>query len=150
MRPHGFIARTCQWPRKKAYNVSIPFGQATGEVTALRPTERAKVLYDSEELEAAHQAAGRVGDTEASNDGSHAGNHYICFVKSGDGHLWELNGGMKGPVDRGALAADADALSERALQLGVRSFMKYAGEKDVAFSIVAMALAAVEDGDSAC
>ncbi|KAI9875042.1 MAG: hypothetical protein M1830_008992 [Pleopsidium flavum] len=37
-------------------------------------------------------------------------------------YLWELNGGMQGPVDRGALDSDEDALCEKALQLGVRSF----------------------------
>ncbi|KAG7001466.1 hypothetical protein G7Y79_00031g065810 [Physcia stellaris] len=119
------------------------------KVTDLQPTERAEVLYNTEELEAAHQAAGRSGDTEAPEHGDHVGNHYICFVKAEDGHLWELNGGMKGPLDRGALAANEDALSEKALQLGVGSLMKYAGEKDVEFSIVAMALAPTDIGQSA-
>lgn len=119
------------------------------KTTDLQPTERAEVLYNSEELEAAHQAAGRSGDTKAPEEGDHVSNHYICFVKADDGHLWELNGGMKGPLDRGALAANEDALSEKALQLGVGSFMKYAGEKDVDFSIVAITLAPTEIGDSA-
>lgn len=53
-------------------------------------------------------------------------------------YRWELNGGMKGPVDRGALKDDEDALSERALDSGVRTFLKHAGEEDLGFSIVAL------------
>ena len=105
----------------------------------LKPTERAQLLYDSKELELAHSAAARMGDSRAPLPEDDNENHYISFVKGKDGHLWELNGGMKGPVDRGALAEDDDMLSERALQLGVRSFMKHAGSDDVDFSLVVMA-----------
>ena len=68
--------------------------------------------------------------------------HFISFVKAEDGHLWELNGGMKGPVDRGGLGEGQDALSERALTLGVKSFLDLlgkGGEGEVNFSLVAMA-----------
>ena len=104
----------------------------------LKPTERAQVLYDSKELEEAHHAAGLVGDTEAPPTEAPNGNHFICFVKGRDGHLWELNGGMKGPLDRGELSDDEDVLSERALDLSVRPFMKHATSDDNDFSLVAM------------
>ena len=105
----------------------------------LKPTERAEVLYNSDELEKAHAAAGRLGDTEAPMTGDHVGNHYICFAKGDDGHLWELNGEMKGPIDHGALADDEDMLSPKALNLGIRNFLRHATDEDVDFSIVAMA-----------
>ena len=108
------------------------------KVVPLFPTERAEVLYKSQELESAHGAAAELGDTPPTTE-EHVGNHYICFVKADDGHLWELNGGMKGPVDRGALTEHEDALSEKALQLGVRSFMRHAGSQDLDFSMVAIA-----------
>jgi ubiquitin carboxyl-terminal hydrolase L3 len=63
-------------------------------------------------------------------------------VKGDDGNLWELNGGMNGPVNRGKLSPDEDALSERALDLGVRTFMPKSDkvtDVDVRFSIVALA-----------
>ena len=107
----------------------------------LRPTERAEVLYDSQELEDAHTAAAHMGDTIAPTPESHVGNHYICFVKGDDGHLWELNGGMKGPIDRGVLADGEDMLSKQALELGVRSFVNFAEAGDVDFSMVAMSAA---------
>ena len=105
----------------------------------LDPTARADLLYKSQALEAAHMSAARIGASRAPPPDEHCGHHYICFVKADDEHLWELNGGMKGPVDRGALGPDDDALSARALQMGVGTFMQHAVEGDVEFSIVALA-----------
>lgn len=66
----------------------------------------------------------------------------MCFVKSNDDVLWELDGRRTGPLNRGALSADQDVLSERALELGVRSFLKReqaAGGGELRFSLVALA-----------
>lgn len=49
---------------------------------------------------------------------------------------------MKGPVDFGALDLNEDALSEKSLQLGVRSFLAkqgQEGEADFGSSLVALA-----------
>ena len=121
--------------------------QLLKQVIPLLPTERAEVLYRSQELETAHGAAAELGDTPPTTE-EHVGNHYICFVKADDGHLWELNGGMKGPVDRGILTEHEDALSEKALQLGVRSFMRHAGSQDLDFSMVAIAAPTVHATDT--
>ncbi|WEW55935.1 cysteine-type deubiquitinase [Emydomyces testavorans] len=104
--------------------------------------DRAKLLYDSPALEAAHRSAAQRGDTQAPTPGEKCGFHFISFVKGDDGRLWELNGSMKGPVSRGALGADEDCLSEHALDLGVRTFIgkkSEAGEADFGFSLVALA-----------
>jgi ubiquitin carboxyl-terminal hydrolase L3 len=106
----------------------------------LKPTERAQLLYDSVFLEAAHQASAVKGDSNVPRAEDDNGYHFIAFVKEG-GRLWELNGGMMGPLDRGALDESEDALSEKALQMGVREFInaaKAAGIEDVGFSIVAV------------
>ena len=107
------------------------------QAVPLRPTERAQLLYDSQAVEKAHMAAAQLGDTKVppAEDGNEF--HFITFVKASDGHLWELNGGMKGPVDRGLLAEDEDGLSEHALNLGVHTFLKKAGT-DLQFSLVAL------------
>lgn len=112
------------------------------EAIPLKQTDRAKVVYDSDAIERAHASAALKGDTVAPLvDNEHLGFHFITFVKGEDGHLWELNGGMKGPVDRGVLGVDEDALCEKALDLGVRTFMtkEVMGEGDVGFSLVALA-----------
>jgi len=105
----------------------------------LKPEARAQLLYDSAALEAAHMSAATTGDTCAPSSSANVPYHYVCFVKADNDHLYELNGGMKGPVDRGLLGSDEDALSAKALLLGVGSFLEEAGDAHIGFSIVAMA-----------
>lgn len=107
-------------------------------------TERAQMLYDSESFEAAHLAVSELGDTAAPSkeDGDKLGQHFVAFVKADDGRLWELEGSRKGPLDRGELTKDEDALSPRALDLGLRRIIKLvqnAGEGDIRFSCTALA-----------
>lgn len=108
------------------------------EAEPLRWEPRADVLYKSEELEEAHMKAAREGDTAAPPAEERPGYHFIAFVKGKDGHLWELEGGSDGPVDRGLLEEGDDMLSERALERGVRRFIGFA-DGNLEFSIVALA-----------
>ena len=125
----------------------------------LNPDDRARLLYNDTAIEAAHMAAAREGQSRvpAASEGNF--NHFVTFVKTRskskpgdvdmsddkkrgneDGRLWELNGGMKGPVDRGTLGKGEDVLSERGVELGIGGFLKYAGEaRDVGFSLIALA-----------
>ncbi|KAF2855672.1 peptidase C12, ubiquitin carboxyl-terminal hydrolase 1 [Plenodomus tracheiphilus IPT5] len=112
------------------------------EAIPLKPIERADLLYESEALESAHQDAATGGDTSAPAAEDNVDLHYVCFVKSDKNHLWELDGRRKGPLNRGQLSADEDVLSERALDLGVRSFLKReseAGGGDLRFSLITLA-----------
>ncbi|KAH7068838.1 hypothetical protein BKA63DRAFT_96313 [Paraphoma chrysanthemicola] len=108
----------------------------------LKPTKRADLLYESEALESAHQAAATGGDTSAPAAEDNVDLHYVCFVKSENNSLWELDGRRKGPLNRGQLSPDEDVLSEKALDLGVRSFLKRetaAGGGDLRFSLITLA-----------
>ncbi len=111
------------------------------EAVPLKMTERAKVLYDSKAIEDAHASAAHEGHTVPPPGDGKNGFHFITFVKGEDGHWWELNGGMKGPVDRGVLGVDEDALSEKALNLGVRTIMakEVMGDDGVGFRLVGLA-----------
>jgi ubiquitin carboxyl-terminal hydrolase L3 len=114
------------------------------EAIPLKTMERAKLLEDSDVLEAAHHAAAVSGDTAAPDMDSaeRLGNHFIAFVKGKDGHLWELEGNRKGPLDRGVLGENEDVLSERALELGIKRYVKLeeeAGGKELRFSCLALA-----------
>ena len=63
-------------------------------------------------------------------------------MKSQNNQLWELDGRRKGPLNRGQLSVDEDVLSEKALDLGVRSFLKRetaAGGGDLRFSLITLA-----------
>jgi ubiquitin carboxyl-terminal hydrolase L3 len=108
----------------------------------LKPIERADLLYESEALESAHQAAAAGGDTSAPAADDNVDLHYVCFVKSQNNHLWELDGRRKGPLNRGELSPDEDVLSEKALDFGVRSFLQReaaVGGGDLRFSLITLA-----------
>jgi ubiquitin carboxyl-terminal hydrolase L3 len=64
--------------------------------------------------------------------------HYVCFVRTDDGTLWELDGRRKGPIARGKLEDGADVLSEKALLWGPLKFLERGGG-DMRFSCVALA-----------
>lgn len=108
----------------------------------LNPAARADLLYDSPALESAHAAAASTGDTAAPAVDDDVDLHYVCFVKSAAGNLWEMDGRRKGPLMRGKLDDEEDVLSEKGLQLGVRSFLRreeQAGGGELRFSLVALA-----------
>lgn len=107
------------------------------DAVPLAPKERAHLLYESKSLETAHASAAQAGDTAAPNADDKVDLHFVCFVKGDDGHLWEMDGRRKGPLDRGTLKADEDVLSEAALEKSVRKFMRR--ETDPRFSLVALA-----------
>lgn len=100
---------------------------------------RAHLLETTPELESAHQSAASDGQTVAPDANDEIETHYIAFVKSAkDGHLYELDGSRKGPLDRGALAEDEDVLSENALK-AVKAFIAREQGGNINFSIVALA-----------
>jgi len=111
------------------------------EATPLNPTQRADLLYESRALESAHQTAAQKGDTAAPSADDYVELHYVCFVKSMDNNLWEMDGRRIGPLKLGKLEPEEDVLSEKALGLSVRSFLKreeQAGGGELRFSLVAL------------
>lgn len=99
------------------------------------------MLYESQALESAHSSAASTGDTAAPSADSSIDLHFVCFVKAEDGHLWELDGRRKGPLDRGQLPADADVLHEEALKLGPKAFIQREVDgngQDLRFSLIAL------------
>jgi len=108
----------------------------------LAPIERADLLYNSQALENAHQSAASEGQSNAPDAEDSIDLHYVCFVKDEKNHLWEMDGRRKGPLDRGVLTEDDDVLSEKALDLGVRRFLKReeeTGGGELRFSLITLA-----------
>lgn len=107
----------------------------------LEPVQRADLLYESKALESAHADAARLGDTAAPEAADDVDLHFVAFVRGVDGTLWELDGRRKGPLSRGVLGEGEDALSEKALGLGVRRFLETeakGGNPDLRFSLVSL------------
>ncbi|KAL1605671.1 ubiquitinyl hydrolase 1 [Nothophoma quercina] len=129
-------------PEYEGHEPNSDLAKLIQDAIPLKPAERADLLYESEALESAHQSAAGGGDTSAPNAEDNIDLHYVCFVKSADNNLWEMDGRRKGPINRGKLSADEDVLSEKALDLGVRSFLKReseAGGGDLRFSLITLA-----------
>ncbi|KAI4202090.1 MAG: hypothetical protein LQ348_001567 [Seirophora lacunosa] len=107
----------------------------------LDPSARAQLLETSPSIAQAHASAASGGDTAAPPAEANVDLHFVAFIKSAENHLWELDGRRKGPLNRGKLGDDEDALAEKALDLGVRRFLKREEELggDLRFSLVALA-----------
>lgn len=111
------------------------------DATPLEPIARADLLYESQALERAHQGAATQGQSSVPGAEDDVDLHYVCFVKDAKNHLWELDGRRKGPLDRGEIGDD-DVLSEKALDLGVRRFLKReeeTGGGELRFSLITLA-----------
>lgn len=103
------------------------------------PPQTAMVLEGSAELEEAYDSVASKGDTTApDNAEDEVDFHYICFIKSPDtGHLYELDGDRKGPVDRGVPAEEQRVdLGEKSIDV-VRDFIAKGGD-NIGFSLMAL------------
>ncbi|KAJ5602187.1 hypothetical protein N7510_011721 [Penicillium lagena] len=107
----------------------------------LEPQERAQLLYESQFLEDAHMDAAQQGASSipSAQDDNHF--HFVGFVKMDDGRVWELNGGLPGPLFRGMLQPDEDLLGERGLAMTVQDFLDAAQTQrsNIGVSMVAVA-----------
>ncbi|ROW11279.1 hypothetical protein VMCG_01368 [Cytospora schulzeri] len=140
----GLLHSVINGPASKHIVPGSEFERIRRAAIPLGVSERAQMLYDSEAFEEAHRSVEELGDTAAPTPehGHHIGHHFVSFVKAGDGHLWELEGSRKGPIDRGTLAEDEDVLSPRALNMGIKRVIKMvqdAGTDDLRFSCTALA-----------
>lgn len=101
---------------------------------------RARALEADGEVAAAHRDAALAGETQApASADAKVDHHYICFVKSPkDGHIYELDGDLKGPVSWADLGTGDDLLGEAALAV-VREFIRKGPGDGGSFSLLALA-----------
>ncbi|KAL4889512.1 hypothetical protein BDV59DRAFT_195624 [Aspergillus ambiguus] len=113
------------------------------DLIPLGPAARSEKLYNSMFLERAHMHAATLGSSHVPSPTDPCGHHFGALVKDGEGRVWELNGGMNGPLLRGTLPPDQDLLSEEGLQLTVQEYLDTAraleGNKGDGISLVALA-----------
>lgn len=107
----------------------------------LPAADRANLLYNSQALESAHRSAATQGQSSTPNAEDNIDLHYVCFVKDEKNNFWEMDGRRRGPLELGALEEDEDVLSEKALNWGVRKFLKREEEigAELRFSLIALA-----------
>jgi ubiquitin carboxyl-terminal hydrolase L3 len=113
-------------------------GKLAKQAVQLAPKERAELLYNSKFLEESHMDAASEGSSIVPLPQEECRFHFIAFVKK-EGEVWELNGGMNGPLRRGKLESNLDLLSDEGLDLTVRDFFRSAEtEVNRGISIVAV------------
>jgi hypothetical protein len=103
-----------------------------------KPEVRAAQLYDSEFLEIAHRESAQEGDSKAPESWENVPYGFTAFVTGKDGHLWELEGRRKGPVERGVLRPDEDLLSDAGLTATAFRYINREKVTEGRFSCVAL------------
>ncbi|KAL9104048.1 MAG: hypothetical protein Q9163_000945 [Psora crenata] len=137
----GMLHAVCNGMARELIAPFTPLSRLITEATPLSPHDRAKLLETSGDLASAHSAAAAEGNTPAPSADDHVDLHFVAFVKSAENNLWELDGSRKGPLNRGKLLEGEDVLSEKALELGPKKFLKREEETplgEMRFSILAL------------
>ncbi|KAF8459589.1 hypothetical protein BGX38DRAFT_1083882, partial [Terfezia claveryi] len=133
----GVLHGVCNGAARSAIVSNSELAKLLETAIPLKPAERAALVESNDSLASAHQSAATEGSSEVPDAEADVDLHYICFVKSlKNNHLYELDGGRKGPLDRGDLGPD-DVLSKKALKV-VQSFIERE-RGNLKFSMVALA-----------
>lgn len=112
------------------------------EAIPLGPDKRANLIYNFKPFETACEEAASNGQSDKPSAEEEPDLHYVCFVKDKNNFLWEMDGRRKGPLNRGQLHPDEDLLSNKALEFGVRPFMRRevaSGQGELRFSLISLA-----------
>ncbi|GAC76875.1 ubiquitin C-terminal hydrolase UCHL1 [Moesziomyces antarcticus T-34] len=101
--------------------------------------ERADVLVNSKELQTVHEATASQGQSQAPEDLDNVLLHFICFVRSKDGELVELDGssGRKGPMPRGKKVQTQEDLLPVAVEF-VKDHYMALNPNEVNFNLIAL------------
>ncbi|KAK9466372.1 hypothetical protein V1512DRAFT_263474 [Lipomyces arxii] len=113
------------------------------DLPALSTKERVTYIENSRSLETAHAAVAQDGDTAAPDASEDINLHFIAFVKSDSGKLYEMDGRRLGPIELTTLGPDDDVLSPAATVF-VKQFMDREAQATrtssyMSFSLVALA-----------
>ncbi|CBQ72137.1 probable ubiquitin thiolesterase L3 [Sporisorium reilianum SRZ2] len=103
------------------------------------PDERASILYNSKELQTVHEATASQGQSQAPDDLDNVLLHFVCYVRSKDGELVELDGsgGRKGPLNRGKKVATQEELLPVAVEYVKDNYMAL-NPDEVNFNLIAL------------
>ncbi|KAI3318599.1 putative ubiquitin carboxyl-terminal hydrolase [Xylariaceae sp. AK1471] len=134
----GLLHAVANGPARGFVEQDTPLATLLSQSVPLAPAERSALLEKTPALASAHHEAASQGQTVAPDAQDDVDLHYVCFVKTDDGTLWELDGRRKGPIARGKLDPNEDVLSEKALLWGPLKFLERGGG-DMRFSCVALA-----------
>ncbi len=100
-------------------------------------SERETLLESSTDLETLYQKAALRGNTAPPPAEDEVDLHYVCFVKSPNGSIYEMDGDANGPVKTDVtLREDQDLLESSALECVRRCIAR--SEGNVNFGLLAL------------
>lgn len=140
----GLLHSVINGPAAEFITPNSTFDNIRKAAIPLPMTERADMLYNNQAFEDAHKSVENNGDSYTDPEVKRQGGHFVAFVKS-EGRLWELEGGRKGPLDRGSLDDDEDVLSPKALGMGIKRIIDMSNSDGEAFMFSCIALAKREE-----
>ena len=107
------------------------------KLIACRTGEREALLEGSSDLETMYREAAVCGSTVPPPPQDQVDLHYVCFIKSPTGSVYELDGDANGPAKTDiALRQDEDMLVASALECIRRCIAR--NEADMKFSLLAL------------
>ncbi|PGH18823.1 hypothetical protein AJ79_00236 [Helicocarpus griseus UAMH5409] len=124
---YAILHAVCNLPR------AIETGSSLYRLAKLERLECTRYLENSKEVEDAYARAAQSGTSNAPCAEDEVDHHYICFVKHSD-HLYELDGDMDGPTDRGLLEGE-ETLTMTAVDI-IKQYLDSQG--DEAFGLLAL------------
>ena len=101
------------------------------------PALRSFILEQSSELETTYQEAALRGSTAAPALGEEVDLHYICFIKSRNGAVYEMDGDAAGPIETGIQLNEGDDLFEASVLECARKRIAKAGAEG-SFSLLGL------------
>jgi ubiquitin carboxyl-terminal hydrolase L3 len=115
------------------------FSKMFEDPASLTQQQRTEALVESEELEAAYAKAATIGQSTAPEDPTgEVDFHFIAFVKTPEGHILELDGDRKFPIDHGQkLKPEDDILAEGGLEF-IRRYISHGNGVHLGFSLMAL------------
>lgn len=107
------------------------------KLAASSTSERKALLETSTDLEKIYSKAALRGNTAPPPAQDEVDLHYICFIKSSDGSVYEMDGDANGPVKTDVtLGVGQDLLESSALECVRRCIAR--NEGDISFSLLAL------------
>jgi ubiquitin carboxyl-terminal hydrolase L3 len=104
--------------------------------TTMSADERAQILLNNEQIHQAHEQTAEQGQTQMLDSGR-IGHHYIAYVMSNDGKLFEMNGSSRGPQAKFIGQSSTENFSSSVIREVKRRTLELNG--DIRFSLIGMA-----------
>ncbi|KAL8900706.1 MAG: hypothetical protein Q9207_005573 [Kuettlingeria erythrocarpa] len=133
---YGLLHAVCNGEAGKQILPDSLLANVLSEYREAPTCEQGKILCQPQ-IKKLYESAALDGASEVPALGAEVDCHYTCFVKS-NGHVYELDGDLTGPVDLGEVRDEDDLLSEAALA-PIQRFIESKSRDSIACNIMVLA-----------